>query len=127
MTTTDLDRATAARQNLVTGLHELADYLAANPSTPTGLSTTQVTHFVRGEDDASCLARLAEIAAAIGTDITCTDGGPVTADTTHFHAVRHFGPVSYQAIYITRSTMADYDAWSTYRNNIRADRPEVAA
>ena len=130
MTTAAITTAaiTTARINLAAGLDALADYLAAHPEVPVNFDEATVTYHVSGRDgDQAGLSNLAAIAETLGVEVTDSDGGPVTATTTHYHASLRFGPVTYRAIYISRDEMADYDALMSYRDSIRADRPAVTA
>lgn len=113
-----------ARQALIQGLHELAVLLHEHPDLP--VNHPQIDHYVLDDDDTTGLGKLAAIAAALGVAITGNHGGPVEADTTHFHAIRRFGPVAYRAIYITRARMADHHAQTSYRDNIRAEHGQEA-
>ncbi|MEU4239765.1 hypothetical protein [Actinoplanes sp. NPDC026619] len=126
MTTTISSAQDARREALVNGLHSLADFLAANPDAPTH-GSGEVHYSVFADSDQAGLARLAEIAAAIGVEITDNGCGRPGADTTHFYARRRFGPVTYEASYITEAHMADYQAHMSYRDSVRADRAEVSA
>ncbi|GIE87902.1 hypothetical protein [Actinoplanes regularis] len=124
MTTTAIP-ADTARQALTNGLHDLADYLAQHPDIPIPGAGREISYYVDGDDDRTGLANLAQVANLLGVEVTDLHGSPVTETTTHFHAARQFGPITYQAVYITRATMADHDALMSYRDSIRADRPEA--
>lgn len=127
--TTTTDPLTTKRHALAAGLHDLADFLAARPEVPTNFEKATITYHVHvgsGDGDAAGLTRLATIAETLGTEIVDFGGGPVTATTTHFCAVRAFGPVTYRAVYISRAEMADHEALMSYRTSVRADRGDSA-
>jgi hypothetical protein len=80
-----------------------------------------IDYCVPGADDATGIDNVTTIAAAAEVNVTDVGGHPVTNETTHLYATRSFGPVAYQAVYITSREMADYSALMSYRGTIRAD------
>ncbi|MCU7724576.1 hypothetical protein ODJ79_12685 [Actinoplanes sp. KI2] len=125
MTTTNTPTDTR-RQALAAGLHALADFLAEHPDVPADGGGT-VGYCVFADSDQAGIERVAEIAAALGVEVTDIGGGNPTAGTTHFLARRRFGPAVYEASYITNAWMADYDAHMSYRGNVRADEEQEAS
>jgi len=117
--------ADTRRAGLVAGLHALADFLAAHPDLP--VFEAGATKCIFDATDATDgLAQLAEVAERAGTVVTDISDRAPTGRTTHFYARRRFGPVTYEAAYVTRAEMADYHALNSYSDNIRADQEATA-
>lgn len=95
---------TPTREEIIAGLHELADWLAANPEVP--VSDVKMRHSVTymHSDDEANMAELHRIAALIGVEAVAT------YKDTHFDAKRRFrGGVMYEVGAIRRQAMADLD------------------
>ncbi|MBW6432708.1 hypothetical protein KZ829_03005 [Actinoplanes hulinensis] len=109
----------AGRQALAADLHALADFLAEHPEAPTN-GGAAVHYSVFAATEQAALARLAEIARALGVEVTDNGRG-------HFYARRRFGSAVYEATYITEAVMAEHYALTSYTGSVRVDRPEVTA
>ena len=111
------------RQDLIQGLRDLATYLDQHPDLPTH-HDAQITYCVPAIDDPTGITRLTAIADAIGAPVTDVGGRRPTPDTTHFYAVRRFGPVRYEANYIRRAEMDTWRALMSYTDNIQPTPPD---
>ena len=114
---------TDPRQRLIDGLRDLAAFLEQNPDLPVN-GYASIDYCVDGDDDTTGLENLAAVADLAGVAVTDVGDRPVTAQTTHFYARRRFGPVAYEAAYITRREMADYSALMSYSGTVRATTGE---
>lgn len=87
------------RDDFIQGLLDLATWLEQNPDVP--VQTQDISYHVLTDNDDTGLARLDEIAAHVGVDITNRDcGQPIVR--------RNFGPVAYEAVYVMRHRSAYY-------------------
>ena len=120
-TTTDPD----TRAAFISGLRELADFLAANPDVPVPSYGTSIQLCpLKGDDDANLLA-VREFSAAIG--VPAPDG--FTKDG-RADAGRTFGPIRYHAYASTRAHTDLYNAAQRvaqeYEDSITAGSAEIA-
>jgi hypothetical protein len=102
-----------ARDQTITGLRALADFLEANPTVPVSEYGQDYNLYVRTDTDASAVAEVDRIAAILGS--------PVRDDTRrggHYWAVKTFGRITYRAVHIPSRAMADHEAQMSYRDNI---------
>lgn len=108
------------RAALVAGLRALARFLAAHPDVPVPESyhAQDITVFPPGADDDEKRAAVDAIAAALG--VTPGDDG----GRSHYRAVRKFGPVAYEAFFVSSAYRARSDALDSYRDAITIDEPE---
>lgn len=89
------------REDYIAAMRNLLSWLEQHPDVPIHHCTTIRYSVLSGEDKAG-MARLEEIGALIGADVEVTHG-------THYDVERTFGPVTYQAGYISRAHMAAYE------------------
>lgn len=108
----------AERAQALVEMLELAGFLAANPDVPFRVSDIN-SYCISGGDDEAGMAELRRIAKALDVEITSNDDG------THWYAERHFGAASYQAYYILRDRMAEYDAGQKLVADVRAGRKKA--
>lgn len=97
MTYADSDQ----RQELITGLRDLATFLERSPDVPAPRWTDVMVFPSNGTDDRN-RAEIDAIASRIGTETSDNGQG-------HYTASRFFGPVEYRAIAIDKNTPADSD------------------
>ena len=112
-TTTD----PAARQALITGLRDLADYLASNPAVSVPRYGIEITVFASSTEDGGC-AEVDRFARQLGV--------PVCDDLDHggrYWAARSFGPVGYTMSAISDYQMARHHAETSYRGCVTPDAP----
>ncbi len=103
------------RQAFITGLRDLADYLASHPAVPVPLYGTEIHLCANSTDDGGCaqVDRFArQLNAAVENRI---------AHSGHYEAVRSFGPVGYRMIAISDVRMASYYAETTYSGCVIPD------
>src|SRR5216117_1173379 len=95
-----------ARAELLADLHALATYLEDHPEIPIEPWDARISHSLgtNTADDAAGLAQVQRIADALGVELTVSGG-------THHQATLKVGGASYQATYIDRQHMADYDEY----------------
>lgn len=94
----------STRDEIIAGLHELADWLAANPEVPVRALKMRYSVSNDQPSDEASMAELHRIAALIGAEVAETYKG------AHFDAEKRFrGGVSYQAGVIFRREMVDHD------------------
>jgi hypothetical protein len=101
LTAADL-RAAADRAAWVTGLRDLAEFLAAHPDVPVppAYHTHTLNVFPEGDSDDDRRAETDRAAGVLGTAAAETGGG-------HYRATRSFGPVEFALVVIPRKTPAD--------------------
>ena len=105
------------RQAFITGLRDLACYLAAHPAVPVPWHGTEVLLSARSTDDGGC-AQVNQVARQLG--VTPEDD---LADTGHYAAVRCFGPVGYRMTAISDHAMARHRAADTYYGHASSPTP----
>jgi hypothetical protein len=106
--TTDPD----ARHAFITGLRDLAGYLASHPAVPVPRYGTEILLSANSTDDSGC-AQVDHFARQLG--VSPDDD---LADLGRYSAVRSFGPVGYRMTAISHDVMARYYAESTYRGSV---------
>lgn len=100
--TADDLRAAADRAAWVTGLRDLADFLAGHPDVPVppAYHSHTLNVFPEGDSDDDRRAEVDRAAGVLGTAAAETGGG-------HYRAARSFGPVEFALVVIPRKTPAD--------------------
>ena len=106
---------TATRQAFITGLRDLADYLAAHPAIPVPEHGTEILLHAASTDDGGC-AQVDRFARQLGVPVENS-----LAYDGHYRAARSFGPVGYQMTAISDHTMARYHAADTYYGYVTPD------
>jgi len=109
--TTDPD----ARQAFITGLRDLAWYLAAHPAVPVLRYGTEIHLHANSTDDGGC-AQVDHFARQLGA----TAENSIAHDG-HYEAARCFGPVGYKIIAISQARMAHYHAEASYTGCVTPD------
>jgi hypothetical protein len=89
------------REQFISGLRSLAEYLEANPLVPVP-RRTDVLVFPANGSDAAMFAEIDMIAERIGTEASAAD-----SPRGHYSAVRDFGPVQYRAVAIPNAVRGD--------------------
>ena len=105
----------ATRQDFITGLRDLADYLDRHPAVPVPRYGTVIYLSAASTDDGGC-AQVRHFARQLG----------ITPPTSisysgHYEAARRFGPVGYRMIAISADTMARHVAADTYYGCVTPD------
>jgi hypothetical protein len=105
----------AIRQAFITGLRDLAGYLASHPAVPVPTYGTEVYLSASSTDNGGCV-QVDRFARQLG----------ITAPTTisysgHYEAIRQFGPVGYRMIAISDHAMALHRAADTYHGCVTPD------
>lgn len=105
------------RAALVAGLRALATFLARHPNVPVPESyhTFDLSVFADGADDDEKRAAVDKTAEALGVTASDNDG------RGHYKAVRRFGPVAYESLFVSDAYHAQSDALNSYRDVIRLD------
>ncbi|NVI88065.1 hypothetical protein [Actinomadura sp. BRA 177] len=105
-----------ARQQTITGLRALADFLEANPAVPVEEYGHNLILSVRNMDDASAAALVDRTAALLGVEVTDDThwGG-------HYTATRAFGRITYRIVHIPEQARAASRARDSYRDSITLD------
>ena len=106
---------TDLRQAFITGLRDLACYLASHPALPVPRHGTEILLTADSTDDGGC-AQVDQFARQLG--VTPHDD---LADTGHYSAARSFGPVGYRMTAISDHAMARHHAEMTYSGCITPD------
>ena len=104
-----------ARQAFVTGLRDLADYLASHPAVAIPAHGTEILLSAASADDGGC-AQVDYFARQLGV--------PVENDLAfdgHYRAARSFGPVGYRMTAITGHAMARHHADRSYSGCVTPD------
>ena len=102
--TTDPD----TRQAFITGLRDLADYLASHPDIPVPTYGTEIYLTAASTDDGGC-AQVSQFARQLG--ITSPQA---ISYSGHYEAARRFGTVSYRMTAISPAAMARHLAADSY-------------
>ena len=105
----------ATRQAFITGLRDLAFYLANHPAVPVPRHGTEVLLSAASTDDGGC-AQVDHFARQLG--VTPHDD---LAESGHYRAVRSFGPVGYRMTAISDHAIARYRAADTYYGCVTPD------
>ncbi len=111
-----------ARDQITTGLRQLADYLDNHPDIPVapyGWDLLVATHL---DSDTHGIAEIDRVAAILG--VPAENEIP---DNGHYSALRAFGPITYRAFHIPAKKQAIYRAHMTYADSVTPDDPPQAA
>jgi hypothetical protein len=103
------------RQAFITGLRDLASYLASHPTVPVPPYGTEILLSASSTDDGGC-AQVDRFARQLG--VTPEDD---LASSGHYAAARSFGPVGYRMTAISDHAMARFRAASTYHGCVTPD------
>jgi hypothetical protein len=103
------------RQAFITGLRDLAWYLASHPAVPVPRYGTEILVCASSADDGGC-AQVDHFARQLG----------VTPDddldrSGHYGAARSFGPIGYRMTAISDYAVARYHAENTYTGCVTPD------
>ena len=109
----------AERQEYITGLRQLADYLDANPGVPVPRYGSSIRLIASLAEDGG-IAEIITIAAQLAAPVI-----DATQDMGSYRTCRSFGPVTYEAFSSTRASMAIYRAETSYAGCVIPD--EVSA
>lgn len=104
------------RAELLAGLRELADFIAAHPEMPIP-EYPAFTHCIGPCPDADGLAVAQQLAEVLDVEPTVSGG--------HTDVKRLFRGLEYRAFYITRDRMAAHTAEQSYTRNVQVDGPSV--
>src|SRR2546427_426565 len=94
----------STREAFITGLRDLADYLASHPAVPVPPYGTEIHLCASSADDGGC-TQVNRFARQL--DATVENS---LAHSGHYEAVRSFGPVGYRMTAISDARMALYYA-----------------
>lgn len=100
------------------GLRDLAEFLDTHPEIPVPATTARLSYFPEGTD-AEERAEVDRIAGILGVE-------PTGADSTHYTASRHFGPIAYRVIAILAEEMERYHALMSYGNAVQPETMPAA-
>ncbi len=98
----------ATRQAFITGLRDLADYLASHPAVAIPPYGAEILVCASSTEDGGC-AQVDHFARQLG--ITAPAG---ISYSGHYEAVRSFGPVGYRMVAISDAAMARHHASDSY-------------
>ena len=104
-----------SRQAFITGLRDLADYLASHPAVPVPAYGTEIYLSASSTDDGGCV-QVTQFARQLG--ITPPEA---VSYSGHYEAARFFGPVGYRMIAISTAAMARYLAADSYYGCVTPD------
>ncbi len=107
--------ATDPRQAFITGLRDLADYLASHPVVAIPAHGTEILVCARSTEDGGC-AQVDHFARQLGVPVRNS-----LAHSGHYEAARSFGPVGYKMAAISDARMACYYAESSYIGCVTPD------
>ena len=110
------------RAQIIDGLRQLADYLAAHPAVPVAPYGWDLLVSSHRDTDTEGIAEIDRIAAILG--VTVKDD---TSNGGHYTAARAFGPISYQAFHISARSKAAYRAYMTYADHVTPDNTDTEA
>lgn len=105
------------REQFITALRDLADYLQDHPNTPVPIHGAAISLYAEPPESGG-RGQVAHIAAQLGA--TVTDD---TRNGGHLTATRMFGPISYTVVSIPATVMAAYQAFSSYSGCDTPDTP----
>ena len=103
------------RQPFVTGLRDLADYLARHPHLVVPAHGTQILLSAASTDDCGC-AQVDRFARQLGVPVENS-----LAYDGHYRAARSFGPVGYRMTAISDAAMARHHAHESYHGYVTPD------
>jgi hypothetical protein len=103
------------RNDFITGLRDLANYLASHPAVPVPRYGTEIYLSASSTDDGGC-AEVDHFARQL--DITPVNS---VAHNGHYQAARCFGPIGYRMLAISQAAMARHLAADTYYGCVTPD------
>jgi hypothetical protein len=103
------------RQQFVTGLRQLADYLAGHPDIPVPLYGTTINLNLDGADHGG-REQVNAIAQLMDTPVLDNTG-----EYGHYTTEKSFGDITYRAAAIPDAAMARYRAHDSYYGCVTAD------
>jgi len=111
-----------ARTQTISGLRQLADFLETNPAVPVDTYGYTLNQFTDRHPDETCRTHVTAVADLLGvTPLDETDSGG------HLYASRTFGRITYQICHIPQRNREEFQARSSYDNNIILDTDTEAA
>ncbi|MEV4003007.1 hypothetical protein [Actinomadura sp. NPDC049753] len=105
-----------ARHQTIAGLRALADFLEANPAVPVNEYGREYNVYARDEDEAAAVAMVDKVAALLGAEVI-----DKRANGGHYSAEKTFGRITYGIVHVPQRRHDEYDAYTSYRHNIRLD------
>ena len=102
------------RAELLRGLAELAEFLAAHPQVP--VDQIRAGYCAYGGDDVAQMADVDAVCAELGVTAALNDAGQYVAE-------RYFGPVKFDVFAVTEQSRRRWEAEHSYRGNIVAEQP----
>lgn len=105
----------AVRHDFITGLRDLANYLARNPGVPVPAGGIDVTVHADSDEDGGLL-QVDHVARLMGVRVT-----DETAHGGHYTATRLFGPVGYTVVSIPVICMERHHALMSYHGHVAPD------
>lgn len=99
------------REDVITGLRELAQFLEDHPDMPIPY-IPEFSHCVMATDDAAGVAEVEQIAAALGVGI---------GSGSHPNACREFAGLKYRAFYVFHEDVCAWDALTSYSGSVQPD------
>ena len=103
------------RKAFITGLRDLADYLARHPTVAIPPHGTEILLSASSTDDGGC-AQVDRFARQLGVPVQNS-----LACSGHYAAARSFGPVRYRMVAISDHAMARYHAADSYYGCVTPD------
>ena len=103
------------RWAFITGLRDLADYLATHLAVPVPEHGAEILLHAASADDGGC-AQVDRFARQLGVPVENS-----LAYDGHYRAARCFGPVGYRMTAISDHAMARYHAADTYHGYVTPD------
>ncbi|MEU5939378.1 hypothetical protein ABZ807_09325 [Micromonospora sp. NPDC047548] len=101
------------RPGIIAGLRALADFHEANPDVPFSVAA-DFTYCVLADNDADGLAEVRRVAELLGAEVNINAG---SAD-----AKRMFEGLPFRVFYVSRQRSADWQALTSYDQNVTADQ-----
>ena len=105
----------STRQAFITGLRDLAGYLASRPYLVVPAYGTEILLSATGADERGC-AQVDRFARQLGVPVENE-----LAYSGHYRAARSFGPVGYRMAAISEATMARHHAHHSYSGCVTPD------
>jgi len=106
----------STRAQVITGLRQLADYLDSHSDVPVSEFGWDLLICAREETDAAGMAEVDRIAAVLGVQVS-----DCTADGGHYMAIKTFGRITYEAVYIPTRRRAAHRALMSYADCFGTD------
>jgi hypothetical protein len=100
------------RRDFINGLHQLADYLTANPDIPVPGIQTDILLTVSDAEDGG-------VTEVLGLSILLK--APYTERNGFYRTSRGFGPLNYTVVSQTRASLAQFRAYNSYYGFVTPD------